>query len=262
MNPRFRVLPLMLAGLAASPATSSAQGTAEQQVTAEHLFAPGVVSISVFGGAVAFSDFRREADPIGTDMPLERRISARTSLAASAAVSYWFNSRVGARLYAGFAPSRFVERSLETYQVAPLAAGEEPRLSRVDVWMADADLLVRLPFSFGRVEPYAIIGAGAIDYRLRTADDETVPPEVEMAFDGRSERQLAGVLGIGAVVPLERHGLLLNFELGNHISRTPLYQKNTPEQLLADPESGERIDEVGYTMNLRLMLGLTIPLSR
>ncbi len=249
---RYIVLVLIL--LASAPRPSAAQ------LSADYLFRPGVISLTVMGGGVAFSDFRRESEWIDTDQAFERRISASTSVLAAGAVTYWLGRRWGVRLHASYAPSRFEVRSAESYTMVEEQREQgEPSLSRLDVWMYDADVLFRLPLSVGRVQPYGLVGAGGVEYQLRTSDGEVVPEEVDLAFSGGRKRRFAGVVGVGALVPLERHRLLLNFELTNHVTRTPLYEDALPD-LALDPESEHRIDEVGYTSSVRLMLGLTVPL--
>src|SRR5690606_31239009 len=178
----------------------------------------------------------------------------------SAAVTAWLGRHVALRVQGAWAPTRFELRSSETYTTLGESAEDEaPPLSRLHVWMYDLDMLFRLPLSLGRVEPYAVAGVGAIEYRLQTAEDEVVPEPARMAFDGGRQRRFAGVLGLGAVIPLERHGLLLNFELSSHITRTPLSEDAAPGVVQA-PEAGSRVVVVGYTRGVRLMLGLTIPL--
>lgn len=235
-------------------------GVASAQADAQRLFGPHMLSVSVFGGGIAFSDFRREAEPVAGDLPLERRLSASTSYLAAGSLTYWLNGRWGARLQASYSPSRFVLRRYEEpVESARAFTGDEGAMSALDVWMYDVDLLFRLPLSLGRVEPYGIAGGGVVDYRLRTADDEVVPEAVTRAFGDDRQRRVAGVIGIGAVIPLERYRLLLNFELTNHLTRTPLSESPLSAKHV-DPESDDRVDEVGYTSNLRLMLGLTLPL--
>lgn len=244
--------------LAVAPCSTHAQS----EVDAGYLFAPGVVSLSLFGGGIAFSDFRREAEPVASDQPLERRLSARTSVLGAGALTYWLSRRWGVRVHASYAPSRFELKMADAGATNQLLRAEAaPPLSRVDVWMYDADLVFRIPLRLGRVEPYGILGGGAVEYRLRTAEGEMVPESVVTAFDGNRQRMLAAVIGLGAVVPLERHRLLLNFELTNHIGETPLNEDALSTAAL-DPESEQRVDSVGYTSNVRLMLGLTIPLFR
>ena len=75
--------------------------------------------------------------------------------------------------------------------------------------------------------------------------------------------------GLGAVVPLQRRGLLLSFALTDHVTPTPLndegggevYQEGDLTIRVADPrETGS--DGVSLTGNFRLMVGLTLPLGR
>jgi len=223
--------------------------------SADHLFHRGVVALSLSGGGIAFSDFRREAAWLGSDQPFEQRLSAQTTILGSAAVSVWLGRRVAVRIQGAWAPTRFAVRSREALPLADSTAS----LSGLDVWMYDLDVLFRLPLSVGRVEPYAMAGVGAIEYRLRTGKDEVVPEPAAIAFDGSRQRRLAGVLGLGAVIPLERHRMLLNFELSSHFARTPISEAVMPA-VAADPEADARVDEVGYTSGVRLMIGLTLPL--
>lgn len=250
----MRILVLVVVAVSCLPASVHAQ------VSAERFFGPRALSISLFGGGIAFSDFRRESAPVSGDVPLERRLSASTSFIAAGTVTYWMNGRWGIRAHASYSPSRIEMRryGMPDAERRTLAAEDVP-LSGLDVWMYDADVLFRLRLPLGRVHPYGIAGVGALDYKLRTADGEVVPEAVSRAFQDEQQWRFAGVLGVGAVVPLERYRLLLNFELTNHIARTPLSES----PLIADardPESDDRLDEVGYTSNLRLMLGLTLPL--
>lgn len=250
----MRALIILVVAVSGLPAAAGAQ------VDGERIFGPHTLSVSLFGGGIAFSDFRRESAPVAGDVPLERRLSASTSYIAAGALTYWLNDRLGMRLHTSYAPSRLEVRRYgrPDAEVRTIATDELP-LSGLDVWMYDADLLIRLPLPLGRVQPYGIAGVGALEYRLRTADDEVVPEAVSRAFDDEHQRRIAGVVGIGAIVPLERYRLLLNFELTNHLARTPLSEAPLRAEA-RDPESDDRVDQVGYTSNLRLMLGLTLPL--
>lgn len=246
------ILLCLLAAAAARPGHA--------QVSADYVFQRGTVTLSLFGGGVAFTDFRREVAWLGPDQPFEQRLSAQTSILGAGALTLWLGRRAALRVHASWTPSRFETRSTETYTMREEQDEEQaPTLSRLDIWMYDADLLFRLPLSLGRVEPYGVVGAGAVDYQLRTGEDEVVPVPAAAAFDGNHQRRFAGVLGLGALIPLERHRLLLNFELSSHIAKTPLSEGIMPLDAI-DPEADARVDEVGYTSSVRLMLGLTIPL--
>ncbi len=245
----------LLCLLAAAPPQA-----ARAQVSADYVFQRGTVTLTLFGGGIAFTDFRREVAWLGPDQPFEQRLSAQTSVLGAGALTVWLGRRAALRVHASWTPSRFETRSTETYTMREEQEEQQaPALSRLDVWMYDADLLFRLPLSLGRVEPYGVVGAGAVDYRMRTADDEVVPPPAAEAFDGDHQCRFAGVLGLGALIPLERHRLLLNFELSSHITRTPLSEDIMPADAI-DPEAGDRVDEVGYTSGVRLMVRLTVPL--
>ena len=250
----MRALIIVVLAVTGLPAAAGAQASAEQ------FFRPHTLSVSLFGGGIAFSDFRRESAPVSGDVPLERRLSASTSYVAAGALTYWLNDRIGMRLHGSFSPSRLEVRryGMPDAELRTIAADDLP-LSGLDVWMYDADVLIRLPLPLGRVHPYGIAGVGALEYRLQTAEQEVVPEAVSRAFEDEHQRRIAGVIGVGAVVPLERYRLLLTFELANHIVRTPLSEAPLVAEA-RDPESDDRVDAVGYTSHLRLMLGLSLPL--
>ena len=157
---------------------------------------------------------------------------------------WWPAERFGVRLHGSFLPSRFDVRSERDESALAVGTGSQAAAAwrGVHVRIADVSLLVRPPFTFGRLAPYAVIGGGVVSYRAR--GQETLPPGLDAALDNGSRHVGSAVIGAGAVVPLERERLLLSFALTNHITRP-----------LVDSDDGpSRISHV------RLLAGLTIPL--
>jgi hypothetical protein len=244
---------------------------AAAQVTAEPWFNAGTWMIRAEFGGVAFSDFQRgtaratSPDPdLGT---FQRRVSARTTATAGGSVTYWVFDGWGLRGSLSWAPSGFaVWNEARAQEVLDAwSGGEREEYPGLSVWFADVAALFRLPAVLGRVVPYGLVGGGLVEYRA--ARDAELPPEARTRFaDGRS-RSPAGVLGLGAVIPLQRHNLLLNFEVSNHLVPTPLDDTGrgewfelggVPVQLEPDPRRGT--DGIGLTSNVRLVIGLTLPL--
>ena len=251
-------------GLVLVPAASRAQ----QTPLAERWFQRGTVMVGAVFGAAAFSDFQRStARPLSGEVAdFERRVSASTASTMGGWVAVWLNERVGVRAGAAYAPSAFTVRNDE------LAPGISGRVSDVEqnyaglrVLLADATMLVRFPVSFGRVLPYGLAGAGIVRYW--SATDGELPAEAQSRFAGGSWTGAAGVLGLGATVPLEKRDLLLVFELTDHISRTPLPSRTTAEsidmsgvQLQLEPAGANGTDRIGLVNNIRLVVGLVLPI--
>jgi hypothetical protein len=264
---------LLLAGYAAAltalatPALAQDAPASGRRPTAEALFRPGSVAISLYGGGAAFSDFQRGvAQPVGELLFFRRRLSATTTAGAAAEVMTWIRPALGVRLNAAWFPTRFDvmydSEGTEYIRLNGLGQGREWR--RLNFWTADAAALIRPPFSLGRVAPYAIIGAGLATYQLTNRGD--LPPEAVRAFAEGARTSWTVVAGLGAVVPLQRRGLLLSFALTDHIMRTPLnqepgsaiYEDDGLMIEVADPaEAGS--DGVSNTSQVRLMVGLTLP---
>jgi hypothetical protein len=268
---------LLLLAAATSPLSAQTPSTTQPAgrlptppVSAEQWFQPGTWMLSAQLGGAAFSDFRRtEARPI-TEQPasggFERRVSARTSVSVGASAGYWIGSSWGVRAGASYVPSRF---SVHSEEQALRRLGEpddvDLRYASLGIWMADATLVFRFPHSFGRVIPYGLAGIGIVHYRLR--DDDELPPEAREPFADGAHSSPAGVVGLGAILPLQRNNLLLSFELTNHIARTPLDDSGRGEQFsvrgvpvqLADEPSTTATDGIGMASNLRLSIGLTLP---
>jgi opacity protein-like surface antigen len=253
--------------LLAAPAASPAAG---QAVSAEPLLQPGSWIVSAEFGGAAFSDFQRALaqPPAGSfDVPkFERRISAGTSSTIGGSVTRWISKGAAVRGGVAYTPSRFTVWNDEFGQRALDAHGDgqtQPS-AKLAIWHASGTLVFRLPLHFGRVLPYGIAGAGAVHYRV--VDDSEIPPEARRRFADGHWTAPAAVFGLGTTLPLQRNNLLMTFELTNHIVRTPLNDEGTGEwfeisgvPLQLTHERTAR-DAIGLTSNLRLTLGLSLPL--
>jgi opacity protein-like surface antigen len=244
---------------------------AGQAVSAEPLLQPGTWIVTAEFGGAAFSDFQRALaqPPAGSfDVPkFERRISAGTSSTAGASVTRWISKGAALRAGVAYTPSRFTvwndqfgQKALDAY-----GDGKAQPSAKLGVWHASGTLVFRLPLHFGRVLPYGIAGAGAVHYRVM--DDSEIPPEARRRFADGQWTAPAAVFGIGTTLPLQRNNLLMTFELTNHIVRTPLNDdgagewfeiSGVPLQLTHDSRTAR--DAIGLTSNVRLTLGLSLPL--
>jgi hypothetical protein len=234
----------------------------------------GGLMLGAYGGGAAYSDLQRSEaraellQPPGGSVGFTRRLSPETSAVVAIAGGYWFSESWGFRLRGGFSPTRF------TVSVSEREAAEIPTdttlvprapFVRLTIWTFDATALFRIPVTpRGRVAPYALAGGGVLRYIA--GEKGPVPPETRNVFDnGTNITRGAGVLGLGAIVPLQRRNLALTFELTDHIGSTPV--KRPAAGTLAegqnlrivtsatnDPAGGGR---VSLTHNLGLLLGLT-----
>jgi hypothetical protein len=243
---------------------------AAQPPSAEPWLRRGTWLVTVEFGGAAFSDFQRTlatpAAGVGDVPKLERRISASTTATLGASVEYWMSDGVAVRTSLSFAPARFRvwndaegQRALARHGNAEAAAA-----AALGVWFADAALAFRLPLHLSRVVPYGLVGGGAVHYRVR--DHAALPPEARRRFADGDWTGPAGVIGIGATLPLQRNNLLMSFELTNHIARTPLDDEGAGEwfEVAGLPfqigQGDGSADAIALTNNLRLTLGLTLPL--
>ncbi|MGH7505152.1 MAG: hypothetical protein ACRELX_05860 [Longimicrobiales bacterium] len=236
------------------------------QLAPERLFKAGAVTFGVAGGGAAYTAFQRgQAHAAGRDF--DRRLSAQTSVALSATLTYWISGVFAVRAHGSYSPTRFV-MSMPDEDAALFRAAEPDPLASLGVLMADADVLLRAPVIFGRIAPYGIIGAGVVDYRADPGSSSPLPVEAREAFASGSQRRFAGVIGVGALVPLERHDFFLTFELTNHMTRSPVAHTATSPtpsgaQTLVDADAWSNDEgEAGHTSAVRLMVGLTVPLAR
>lgn len=246
--------------------TLSAVSLAGAQISAEHLFRKGSVAISITAGGAAFSPFQRAIEQPDTGaLRFERRLAAGTTGAVGADVAWWLGRVVGVRAHASYMPSRFAvqrDRAGEEWLRERSVAEQTPSYGRLSVWAADVSALIRPPLTLGRVAPYGILGAGVVSYRPQSS--RRLPPEAEAAFTGGARTSPAAVAGVGALVPLEKGDLLLSFAVTDHITRTPVESgeagtwRDGPNRSSLYPDDVK--GRVRLTSNVRLMVGLTIPL--
>jgi hypothetical protein len=217
-------------------------------------------------GGSAFTAFQRLRATPGQGaegVGVERRVSASTTATLGASIGYWAGVSWGVRGGLSWSPSNFTvayDEAADTDTVAnPVGGDATETYASLAVWGADLSLLFRFPRSFGRVRPYGIVGGGVVRYAHGT--DAEVPAEALESFEGGERTQAAALLGIGAMIPLQRHDLLLSFELTDRMSRSPLAGN---ARVIAD--DGVELDTAAsreggqITNQLRLVVGLTLPL--
>jgi hypothetical protein len=229
------------------------------QSVAERLFRRNVLTLGLGAGGAAFSDFQR-AQAVANGEVLDRRISAQTTVSFSGTVTYWIGRYWGVRAHGSYSPSRFVQRTPGE------AMGEEQALyAPLGVFMVDGDVLFRAPIVFGRVAPYGLLGAGLVEYRADPGTDHPLPAEAEETFEGDRQGRFAAVMGVGAVIPLDRRPLHLTFELSNHVTRSPVGAPSTGrvgEGAIIDPDGWRDDDDgSGLTSHVRLMIGVSLPIA-
>lgn len=263
-NLRAATLPAVML-LSMSPMVTA---VAYAQVGGDPWFRTGTIVFSGELGGVAFSDFQRSLARSAADPELGdfvRRVSARTSVTGGASVSYWFSDGWAVRAGLGYAPSGFTVWNEPRAQRVLDARMKDDRAdyASLGMWFADATMLFRLPARLGRIVPYGVAGGGVVEYRA--ARDAELPPEARHRFDGGRWRSLAAVFGVGLAVPLQQRGLLMSFEVTNHLTRTPLDDDGRGEwfelagssvQLERDPHRAT--DGIGLASNLRLTIGLSL----
>ena len=189
--------------------------------------------VSLFSGGAAHSDWQRS---------FARRLAPATAVSFGVAAGHWITPSWGWRAQAGFIPTRFEvilnQRAAVDLPVEALLA-DSARYSNLRIWTSDLQLVFRIPVTpGGRVAPYAFAGGGVIRYEA--AGNEPLPPEAEPAFDRGRPTEVRTVFGLGALVPLERRGLRLNFELSDRLVRTPV-----------------RGEEVQLANHVQLLIGFT-----
>jgi hypothetical protein len=237
-----------------------------QRPSADRHFDAKVLTLSAWVGGAAYTDFRQgEARIAGSRSPgdSDRRLSAETSVAFSAAAAYWPSSWWGVRVHGSYSPTRFELVPADTDEPALVPTSGAQRLARLDVWLYDVDILFRAPVVLGRVAPYGVIGAGRVNYRALASAGE-VPAEAVTAFSAGTRAAWAGIVGLGAMIPLDNRDLMLSFEVTDHITRTPIDGLATGSRSAADatlelnPDGADGGD--GFLNNLRLNVGLTLPI--
>lgn len=228
-------------------------------------------SLGVLGGAAAFSDMQRGSirvvRPVGSgieERKLARRVGAETASSLAGYFAYWPGRNWGLRLHASYAPSRFEtvmnESDAEYAGMSETNGGQ--RLAGLSIISTDLQALFRLPTVKDRVMLYGILGGGLARYAVTAG--EPVPAEAEGDFEGGVKVRPAGVIGLGAMLPLRHRAFRMHFELTNHVSGTPLTggesQFRTDEQgtLEIDPRDeppGER--RVTVVNSVRFMVGIS-----
>ncbi len=248
--------------LAAAALLMCAPSGANAQATAEAMFEPGTITLSATLGGVAFTDFRRTEARASSAIPgeegMERRLSAQTSLAFGAGAGVWIGRSWGLRVEGSYAPTRF---DIDIVSEDGSAGTQQMEGAGLDVWTTEAHLIFRLPFGIDRLVPYGLVGGGAAFYDVR-GDDEAIPFEARDSFARGSRTRFAGVFGLGAVLPLERYGLLLRFELTDLMTRTPVasgamgtFEAEDGNQHVAESDRSD-----GMTSHVRFNIGLTLPI--
>jgi hypothetical protein len=241
------------------------------QPSAERWFSAGTWMLRAEFGGAAFTDFQRGTATAGSVHPdlatFQRRLSAQTTATAGGSITRWIVDGWGLRASFSFAPSAFAVWNDAAAQqlLDEHMGGERESYPSLGVWYADAAVVFRLPFSLGTGVPYGMAGGGVVEYRA--GRDADLPPEARDRFSEGRWRTPAAVFGVGAVFPLQFHNLLMGAELANHLGRTPLDDAGRgewfdmggmPVQLHQDPRRGS--DGITLTSNLRLTVGLTLPL--
>jgi hypothetical protein len=240
------------------------------QVDAAPRFQRGTLMVRAELGGAAFTDFQRgvaraPADPELGDF--RRRISAATTATVGGSATYWVGNTYGVRASVSYAPSSFnvwndsrAQRVLDARN-----GGERETWARLGIWFVDAAAVYRLPVSLGGVVPYGLVGGGLVEYRR--GGSEAAPPEAEDRFAGGRWGSAAAVFGIGAAIGLQRHDLMLDFELTNRLTRTPLDEEARGEwvelggaTVQLDRDQGRGDDGIGATNHLRLTVGVTLPI--
>jgi hypothetical protein len=229
--------------LASAPAPAAGQAASR---TADAVPPPPArfVVTATLGGA-AWSDFRRVAPDPPAAM---RRITAETSFAAAAALTWWPHRHWGVRGSMAYAPTRV--EVIEGRSRTDDGVASEP-WARLHVYAVDVAVIARPDFRAGDVLPYVAVGAGVVEYRVMGGEDGRLPPEMASGFAGGRRRHAAGVIAAGAEVPMRQFGVRLVFEGANHIVRRP-----TP----GEPATDFDPDPL-WTSNLRLLVGLSLPIG-
>ena len=244
---------------------------ASAQVSVEPWLRRGTLMLTAEVGGAAFSDFRQtQARPLLESTELgefQRRVSARTAMTVGGSAAYWFGDSWGLRLAGAFVPTSFSVWNEEAAQrvLDERGDGERDRYSKLAIWMADVGLVFRFPHVFGRVAPYGLVGGSWLVYQVHGEDQ--LPPEAQEQFATGRWATPAALFGAGAVIPLQQRNTLLSFELTNHLTRTPLHDEDGGEQFELDgislelqPRRHTGSDGVALTSNLRLTIGLTLPI--
>jgi hypothetical protein len=206
----------------------------------------GLTLTGLVGGA-ANTDLQRVTTRDATTVAPLRRITADTSPAIAGAIGYWPSRHWGFRLHGSFAPTQ-----LEVRDAGDADDGQDGVLSEsAQLWTADLALMIRAPVTpGGRLVPYLLIGGGVIGFSADRPGQFAA--ETGQDVGGGSSIEPAGMIGVGAHVPLQRGGLALTFELTDHIFTTPIR-----DPVIGATATGDAVD---VTNHFRLLTGLTLRL--
>jgi hypothetical protein len=246
---------------------------AQSHVSAEYLFHRGSITLTPSAGGAAFTAFQQDpailvAGQDAVSQEFMRRVSAQTTATAGLALTAWLSPLAAIQLAGAFTPTRFrVTNDATQPGIDIFGAADTTRYARLDLWTADASLILRPPLSLGRVYPYAVLGGGVVRYQAHPGD-ALLPPEARDAFARGHRTQWSGVLGAGAVIPLQRNHFLLSFGMSAHISESPLsddrsraaYEDGNETLILRPDGEAEGSDGIALTTAIRLTTGLVIPL--
>ena len=227
--------------------------------------APQGWSLGIFGGAAAFSDMQRGSIRV-EDREMARRVGAETSTTMGAYLAFWPSPNWGLRAHGTYAPSRFetiMNQGDAEVAGVPQTSAEGQRLAGLSIVSADLQFLFRLPTIKNRVMPYGILGAGIARYSVKSGE-EPVPDEAAGVFEDGEKVRPAGVLGLGAMLPMRNRSFRLHFELTNQLAATPLeggegHSVLTDDGMIVvaprDTPSGER--RVSVMNNVRFVVGVS-----
>jgi hypothetical protein len=221
-------------------------------------WAGGAASTS-FQSVRALAEWQRANGSAGQQL-FSRRLGVEPAMTVGLGLAYWFNEHWGLRIQAGVSRSPLaIMVSQRELSVMPGDSGVTgPRsYGSVRILAADSELLVRLPFTpRNRVAPYGFVGVSRLHYRVSRS--EGLPPEATaFHFDDQVAR-FGGIAGAGAVVPLQRASLALNFEFSSSFARSPVGRAE-PQRLQGEritvttPVSGKGAPLIAQ---LRLVFGL------
>lgn len=228
-------------------------------------------AIGVYGGGFWSSDWNRSPNlrpaninNANTDFVRAERLRPNPGWIVGAQAEVWFaQGWVGARLNGAY-----TDRRLEFDR-------NGAALDDVNIWMGDADLLVRLarPRRDRRWAPFVSAGLGFINYNPAGSVGNILFPSASAFFPGDSETRFAGAFGIGTdILPAwaEHRRVPIGFrlELVDHIAfSSPLREVDWrfTDNLNPPPDSiwrGFEGDHFGAVHNVRFTAGIFAMLGR
>ena len=240
----------------------SATAIQAQTTTPPSSFTRGAWLLTAELGGAAFTAFQRvravPQDAAG--LATERRVAASTTATVGASIGYWAGANWGARVGLSWSPSNFTVAHEDDTDAGLIdSADATENYASLAVWGADLSMLFRFPRDFGRVQPYGIVGGGVVRYEH--GRDAEVPAEARDMFDGGASTHAAALLGLGAMIPLQRNNLVLSFELTDRLNRSPLAgNARTLNDEGVDLDTTPAREGGDITNQLRLTVGLTLPL--